>query len=166
MAFGAFQPEVALRRLAVGMVALAVSAGLNAQERIAAGEPFVVRNFRVEGAQRIPEGTIYNYFPVNIGDAVTLQRERQAIRALTNTGFFQDIELRVDGDTLVIAVLERPSIEEFTFSGNKDIPDEALESSLGDIGLRRGNTFDRSVLDEVTMVLTEEYYARGKYGAR
>src|SRR5690606_15564552 len=142
---------------------IGVAAGVRAQTP---GEPFVVRDFRVEGAQRISEGTIYNYLPINIGDRITPQRLREAIRALYGTGFFQDVELRADGDTLVIAVLERPSIEEFTFSGNKDIPDEALEMSLSDIGLQRGKTFDRSVLAEVTMVPTEEYSARGKYGAR
>ncbi len=131
-----------------------------------AADPWIVRNFRVEGAQRISEGTIYNYLPINIGDTLDEQRYREAIRALFDTGFFQDIELRRDGDTLVIAVLERPTIQEFTFEGNKDIKDEDLEKSLTDIGLARGKTFDRSVLDDVTQSLTEEYYGRGKYGAK
>ncbi len=30
-------------------------------------EPFVVGDIRVEGLQRISEGTVYNYLPVNIG---------------------------------------------------------------------------------------------------
>ena len=47
---------------ALCVVALASTAAF------AAFEPFVVRNFRVEGAQRIAEGTIYNYLPINIGD--------------------------------------------------------------------------------------------------
>jgi len=166
MALEAYRSHAVLRRLAVSALALAVSSGVGAQQLAESREPFVVRDFRVEGAQRVSEGTIYTYLPINIGDTITQQREREAIRALYRTGFFQDIELRRDGDTLVIAVLERPSIAEFTFSGNKDIPDEALEKSLSDIGLARGKTFDRSVLDEVTMALTEEYYARGKYGAR
>src|SRR5690606_32879936 len=117
MALGAFHPHAALRRLAVGALALAVSAGVGAQQPAEPRAPFVVRDFRVEGAQRVSEGTIYTYLPINIGDTITQQREREAIRALYRTGFFQDIELRRDGDTLVIAVLERPSIAEFTFSG-------------------------------------------------
>lgn len=129
-------------------------------------ETWTVRNFRVEGAQRITEGTIYNYLPINIGDTIDDQRVREAIRAIYSTGFFRDIELRKDGDTLVIAVLERPSIEEFTFSGNQDIDDEQLEASLRDVGLAQGRIFDQSVLDEVTQFLTEEYYGRGKYAAR
>lgn len=132
----------------------------------AAFDAFVVRDFAVEGAQRISEGTIYNYLPINIGDTVDEQRAREAIRALYQAGFFQDVELRRDGDTLVIAVLERPTILEFTFDGNKDIKDEDLQRSLNQIGLAQGKTFDRSVLEEVTASLTSEYYARGKYAAR
>jgi outer membrane protein insertion porin family len=141
--------------------ALLAAAAASAQEL-----PFVVRNFRVEGAQRISEGTIYNYLPINIGDTVDQQRVGEAIRALYATGFFQDVELRREGSTLVIAVLERPSIEEFTFSGNKDIKDDDLQKSLNDVGLAQGKIFDRSVLQEVTQELTEQYYSRGKYGAK
>lgn len=128
-------------------------------------EPFVAQDFRVEGAQRISAGTVYTYLPINVGDTITEQRISEAIRALYGTGFFKDIEMRQDGDTLVIAVLERPSIEDFSFSGNKDIPDEALATLLDDAALSSGKTFDSSVLDEVTRLLTEEYYSQGKYGA-
>jgi len=140
--------------------------GLAATMSAHAFDSFVVRNFRVEGAQRIAEGTIYNYLPINIGDTVDSQRTREALRALFQTGFFQDVELRKDGDTLVIFVLERPTIAEFKFSGNKDIKDDDLKKSLANIGLAQGKTFDRSVLEDVTRSLTEEYYGRGKYGAK
>jgi outer membrane protein insertion porin family len=129
-------------------------------------EPFVVRNFRVEGAQRISEGTIYNYLPINIGDTVDVRRLREASRALFQTAFFQDLEFRRDGDTLVIVVLERPSILEFTFDGNKDIKDEDLEKVLTENGLAAGKTFDRSTLEQLTQSLTDEYYGRGKYAAK
>jgi outer membrane protein insertion porin family len=141
-------------------------AGWASMAAFAAIEPFVVRNFRVEGAQRIAEGTIYNYLPINIGDTVDERRLREAGRALFETAFFQDFEFRRDGDTLVIVVLERPSILEFTFDGNKDIKDEDLEKVLTENGLATGKTFDRSTLDQLTQSLTEEYYGRGKYAAK
>jgi len=142
-------------------LACACSAGL-AQ----AFDPWTVRNFRVEGAQRISEGTIYNYLPINIGDTLTDQRVQEAIRAIYSTGFFRDVEFRRDGDVLIIAVLERPSIEDFTISGNKDIETEMLEASLQDVGLSRGRVFDQSVLEEVKQALTEQYYSQGKYGVK
>ena len=129
-------------------------------------EAFRVENIRVEGLQRVSEGTVYNYLPVNIGDRLTPQRTREAIRALYDTGFFRDVELRRDGGTLVVAVLERPTIESFEIKGNKDIKTEDLSKSLRNVGLANGKTFDRSVLDEVKQYLTDQYFSRGKYAVR
>ena len=41
-----------------------------------AADPWVVRDFRVEGAQWISEGTIYNYLPINIGDTLVTEAEK------------------------------------------------------------------------------------------
>ena len=127
---------------------------------------FTVGDIRVEGLARVSEGTVYNYLPVNIGDRLTPQRVREAIRALYATGFFRDVQLRRDGNTLVVVVAERPSIESFEITGNKDIKTEDLQKSLRGVGLATGKTFDRSVLEDVTQYLTDQYFARGKYGVR
>ncbi len=146
-----------LKTLFIGVALLAAGAAQ-------AFDPWTVRNFSVQGAQRISEGTIYNYLPINIGDTLTDQRVQEAIRALYGTGFFRDVEFRRNGDVLVIVVLERPSIDDFTIEGNQDIETEMLEGSLRDVGLYRGNVFDQSVLEEVKQALTEQYYSQGKYG--
>lgn len=132
----------------------------------AAGADLIVRDIRVEGLQRISEGTVFNYLPVNIGDTLDAQHSQEALRAVYATGFFTDVELRWDNGTLVIAVAERPSIESFSITGNKDIKTEDLTDSLSKIGLRAGRTFNRSVLDEVEQSLTDQYFSRGKYAAR
>jgi outer membrane protein insertion porin family len=134
-------------------------AGITASE-------FVVKDIRVEGLQRISEGTVYNYLPINIGDHLNAQRERESVRALYATGFFRDVELRRDGDTLVVAVSERPSIESIDIKGNKDIKTEDLQKPLRGLGLAAGKTFDRSTLDEVIQGLTDQYYSRGKYAVK
>jgi outer membrane protein insertion porin family len=127
---------------------------------------FVVGDIRIEGLQRISEGTVYNYLPVNIGDHLDPRRISEAMRALYQTGFFRDVEIRREGGTLVIAVLERPSIESFEIKGNKDIKTEDLQKSLRNVGLATGKTFDQSVLDEVKQYLTDQYFSRGKYAVR
>jgi len=130
---------------------------------MAAGD-FVVKDMRVEGLQRISEGTVFNYLPINIGDSVDNVRIGEAIRSLYGQSLFDDIEIRREEDTLIIVVKERPSIESFAIDGNKDIKTEDLMESLRGVGLARGRTFDRSVLDNVEMFLREQYYDRGKYG--
>lgn len=138
-----------------------LAGGLHAQEG-----PFVVGDIRVEGLQRVTEGSVFNYLPVNIGDTMSLQRIREAVRALYETGFFRDVELRRDGNTLIVVVNERPTIESFEIKGNKDIKTEDLNKSLRNVGLAQGKTFDRSVLEEVKSFLQDQYGSRGKYAAR
>ena len=132
----------------------------------AQADDFVVRDMRVEGLQRISEGTVFNYLPINIGDRIDEIRVQEAIRTLYVQGLFEDIEMRRDGDSLVIVVQERPSIESFEVEGNKDIKTEELLESLRGVGLAKGRTFDRSILDNVEMALREQYYARGKYAVQ
>ena len=127
---------------------------------------FTVGDIKVEGLQRVSEGTVFNYLPVNIGDTLNPQRVREAVRALYATGFFRDVQLRRNGSSLVVVVLERPSIESFEITGNKDIKTEDLQKSLRNVGLAAGKTFDRSVLEDVKQYMTDQYYSRGKYGVR
>ena len=148
-----------IRKTIFVLLALLPVAGL-------AADAFVVKDMRVEGLQRISEGTVFNYLPINLGDTVDKVRIGEAIRALYGQDLFDNIEMRRDGDTLVVVVRERPSIESFEIDGNKDIKTEDLMESLRGVGLARGRTFDRSVLDNVEMFLREQYYDRGKYGVR
>ena len=49
-------------------------------------EPFVVKDIRVEGIQRIEAGTVFNYLPVKVGDRMTDEKASAAIRALVRDG--------------------------------------------------------------------------------
>jgi outer membrane protein insertion porin family len=141
----------------------AVLIGLIWSGAISAQSGFVVRDMRVEGLQRIAEGTVYNYLPISIGDTIDQRRIDESMRAVYGTGLFSDVEFRRDGGVLIIAVRERPSIKSFTITGNKDIETDDLEESLRGVGLATGRTFDRSVLENVEQFLTDQYFSRGKY---
>ncbi len=148
------------------LVALAIQFWGTAARAQSAEDTFTVGDIRIEGLQRISEGTVFNYLPVNIGDHLDGQRVGEAMRALYATGFFRDVELRRDGNVLLVVVVERPSIAKFEIKGNKDIKTEDLQKSLRNVGLATGKTFDRSVLDEVKQYLTDQYFSRGKYAVR
>src|SRR3569833_57653 len=161
------------RRLALVSVGLFVHSALSlsqaalAQTTAATSEAdFVVGDIKIDGLQRVSEGTVYNYLPVNIGDHLSAQRGREASRARYATNFFRDVQMRREGNTLVVVVLERPSIESFEITGNKDIKTEDQQKSLRNVGLATGKTFDRSVLEDVTQYLTDQYFSRSKYAVR
>lgn len=129
-------------------------------------EPFTIADIRVEGLQRIALGTVFNYLPLKRGDTVDEQASIDAIRALYKTGFFSDVVLEREGDTLVVFVSERPAIASITIEGNKSIPSEQLLENLKRIGFAEGRVFDRSLLDKVEQELKRQYLAMGKYGIR
>jgi len=161
MNFSNFKIDLSISRQAF-LVVIAMTCCLFSSVATAQ-ESFTVRDMRVEGLQRISEGTVFNYLPINVGDTIDGERLREAIRSLYTQALFDDIEMRRDGDTLIIFVRERPSIEDFTIDGNKDIKTEDLMDSLRSVGMARGRTFDRSVLDNVQQFMKEQYYDRGKY---
>lgn len=129
-------------------------------------EPFVVRDIRVEGLQRISAGTVFNYLPVKVGEVFDEARSAEAIRALFKTGFFSDVRIEREDDVLVISVAERPAIANISISGNKEIETDQLREALKQIGLAEGRVFDRSLLDKVEQELRRQYFSRGKYGVR
>ena len=126
-------------------------------------DPFVVSDIRVEGLQRISEGTVFNYLPIDTNELLTAAKGRQAIRSLFRTGFFSSIDLEREGDILVIRVQERPAIAAVALSGNKAIKDEDMLPVLADIGLAQGEVFQPQSLDRISQELVRQYFSQGRY---
>jgi outer membrane protein insertion porin family len=130
-----------------------------------AREPFVVKDIRVEGVQRIEPGTVFSYLPVKVGDKMTEEMAQQALRALYATGFFKDVRLEAENGVLVVLVEERPAVAQIDFSGLSEFQPDALKRVLADLGMAEGRTFDRAVLDLAEQELKRQYLSRGKYAA-
>ncbi|NOY74021.1 MAG: outer membrane protein assembly factor BamA [Gammaproteobacteria bacterium] len=126
--------------------------------------PFKVEDIRLEGLQRISIGTVLNYLPLQVGEVMDEERSVDAIGALYDTGFFEDIILSHDEGLLIVHVVERSAIAEINISGNEDIDSEQLTEGLEEIGLAKGRTFNPSLLDQVEQELQRQYFSRGKYG--
>ena len=134
---------------------------------VTADEDFIVKDIKIEGLQKISEGALLNYLPINIGDTINDLKVKESIRSVYSSGFFKNIEFRKDvSGVLIISVLERPSIASITFEGNKDIKTEDLEESLTNIGFKVGRNYDPSILDEIERSLIDQYFSFGKYSAK
>ncbi|MCH9672542.1 MAG: outer membrane protein assembly factor BamA [Gammaproteobacteria bacterium] len=125
---------------------------------------FTAEDIRVEGLQRISAGTVFNYLPIRIGDTVSEVETAEAIRALFKTGFFQDVRIEREGDTLVVLVTERPSVADIEFTGNENLETEQLLEALKLSGFDEGRVFNRSLFEETKQELREAYLAQGRYG--
>ena len=126
---------------------------------------FVFNDVRVEGLQRISAGTVFGSLPYNVGDDLSELDLRFIIRALFETGSFDNVQVGRDGDVLVIAVTERPTIDEIEIEGNKAIKTEDLLDGLSDSGLAVGQIFKKVTLEHIATGLERQYVSQGRYDA-
>lgn len=142
-----------------------LAAILNVQT-VRSEDGFIVENIQVKGLQRISAGTVYNYLPVTVGENFSLDRVGVAVKSLFKTGFFNDVSLEREGSTLIVNVVERPSIAKIIFEGNKDLSSDDLTKALKQIGLSEGQVFNQQILDKVEQELRRQYFSHGKYGLK
>jgi len=128
-------------------------------------EPFVVKDIRVEGVQRVEPGTVFGYLPVKVGETFTDDKGAESIRALYNTGFFKDVQIRSEGNVLVVRVEERPAISQLEFIGFKEFDKEALRRTLRGVGVAEARYYDKSLIDRAEQEIKRQYVSRGYYAA-
>lgn len=129
-------------------------------------QPFVVKDIRVEGAQRTEAGTIFTYLPVRVGDTFTDEKSTAAIKALYATGFFKDVQIDVQGNVVVVILEERPSVALLDFTGMKEFEKDTLVKALKEINVGEGRIFDKASVDRAEQELKRQYLARGLYGVQ
>ena len=147
-----------MKQLCLFAVLLAISLQANA-------DTFRIDDIRVDGLQRISEGNVFSFLPVEVGDTLTPALGRNSIRDLYRTGFFDDISLSREGNVLVITVRERPAISAITFTGNRQLRTDDLLPVLASIGIAEGEILNQLELDRVSQEMVRQYFGQGYYDA-
>ena len=146
--------------------AMLLLTGMMASALSWAVEPFVMRDIRVEGLQRVEPGTVFASIPLRVGETFTDEKGSASIRALFGLGLFKDVRLEVQGDVLVVVVEERPVVAGLDFVGIKEFDKDALRKALRESGLFEGQPFDRALADKAEQELKRQYINRSLYGAQ
>ncbi len=127
---------------------------------------FYLHRIDVRGLQGVSRDTVLSYLPIRTGQSFDPEQSSQVINALYATGFFSNVRLEEQGNTLIIRVVERPVLSEVNVTGNKEIPKDKLSEIIKKIGLVPGRIFDKSSLDRFISQLRTQYDNMGKYSAR
>ena len=128
-------------------------------------DEFLVSDIRIIGLQRVSTGSIFNVIPISVGDKIDARKSSDITRSLFSTEQFDNIQIAKDGNTLIISVVERPSISAIDISGNKALKTEQLLESLDGVGIKEGEVYKRSTLEQVKSELVRSYASNGRYGA-
>ena len=126
---------------------------------------WLVEDIRISGLQRVSAGSIFNVLPIAVGDNVDTYDLQNAAKVVFKTGQFDDIQVGRDGNTLILSIIERPSIASIELDGNKALKTEELMKGLNEAGLAQGQVFKRSILNGLAQEIQRQYVSQGRYGA-
>lgn len=121
-----------------------------------------IRSISIQGTQRIELETVKSYMTIAEGDLYDTDRVNRSLKALFNTGLFQDVAIRREGDQLVVRVVENPIINRIAFEGNKRIKDEQLNT---EVQLRPRTVYTRSKVQADVKRVLELYRRSGRFAA-
>ena len=129
--------------------------------------PFVIKDIKVEGLQRVDASTIFASIPVKVGDTYDDEHGAASIRSLFALGLFQDVRIEVRDSEMVVVVQERPSINQVdisaaTFGG---MDKNAILKGLGTLGIVAGRPYDKGMEDRAIQELLKQYQSMGYYAA-
>jgi outer membrane protein insertion porin family len=117
----------------------------------------------VEGNRRIEADTIRSYFKPGPGGRLDSARIDDGLKALIETGLFQDVKINQAGGRLVVVVVENPVIGRVAFEGNKKVKDEQLQA---EVQSKARGTLSRAMVQSDTARITEIYRRNGRYDVK
>lgn len=133
---------------------------------VAWAETFVVKNIKFDGLQRISPATARSYLPIKTGQKLKPAKTAAIMKSLYKTGFFDHIKLSRQGSTLVVHVVERPTIGKLSVKGNSIIPTDKLMEVMKSLDIAEGRVYNASMLEKIRQSLLNQYYLLGRYNAR
>jgi outer membrane protein insertion porin family len=117
----------------------------------------------VEGNRRVEVETIRSYFKPGPGGRLGQAQIDDGLKALIETGLFQDVRINQAGGRLVVVVVENPVIGRIAFEGNKKVKDEQLSS---EIQSKPRGTLSRPMVQSDAQRIAEIYRRSGRYDIR
>ncbi len=127
---------------------------------------FTIKAIEVEGVERIARGTVLNYLPVKVGEVYNTSNSARYIQSLYKTGLFADVQIGHVDNTLVVTIVERPTISRIRITGNDDIDQKKLLEITKAVGLTEGQVFNPTILERTKGAIMEQYLNLGRYNAQ
>lgn len=164
------------RVLSPSLLALAAAAGLAAPalaqtpagEAVPAAAPAqeeraTINRILVRGNQRIDQTTVLSYLPIQPGDTIDAAVLDVAVRTLTRTQLFADVQLGVqpNGD-LIVEIVENPIINQVVFEGNGAVSEDKLRE---EVTLKPRGIYTRARIQEDVGKIVELYRLSGRISA-
>src|SRR6201994_3961677 len=145
------------------MSALPVAASLAAMLLPSTARAQTLSSIEVVGNRRVEIETIRSYFHAGPGGTLTGPAIDDGLKALIETGLFQDVRISRAGPRIIVTVVENPVINRVAFEGNKKVKDEQLSA---EIQSKPRGTLSRPMVQSDAQRIAEIYRRSGRYDVR
>ncbi|WP_192733401.1 outer membrane protein assembly factor BamA [Bradyrhizobium sp. OAE829] len=142
------------------MFAVPVAAALAAALVSAPAAAQTVASIAVEGNRRVEIETIRSYFKPGPGGRLGQAQIDDGLKALIETGLFQDVRINQAGGRIIVVVVENAVIGRIAFEGNKKVKDDQLSA---EIQSKPRGTFSRPMVQSDAQRISEIYRRSGRY---
>ena len=122
-----------------------------------------VASIEVEGNRRVEADTIRSYFKAGPDGRLDSGRINDGLRALYETGLFQDVKIGQRGGHVLVTVIENPVIGRVLFEGNKKVKDEQLSA---EVQSKPRGSLSRPLVQSDVQRINEIYHRMGRYDVR
>ena len=146
---------VAVRRL--GLIVALAAIGVSAM-----AQNFTFGTFVIEGNQRVADGTILTFAGIDPGQSLTTAELNEAAQRIRESGLFESVSVTPRGGTLVIEVVEYPTINRINIEGNARIRDAQLLSLVQSQPRR---VYSPAQAERDTAAITQAYAEQGRINA-
>ncbi len=154
--------HVALTILAAVMTVTVTGAAIQSTEAFAQSGT-VIRDIRVVGNSRIEPETVRSYLTFTPGQRYDTYKADESLRALFGTGLFQDVRINLQGNVVVITVVENPLINRVAFEGNTEVKSDTLSQ---EVQLKPRSIYTRARVQSDVQRILDVYRRQGYYATQ
>lgn len=129
---------------------------------LAEAQNYRFSSVQVDGNQRVDTATIVSYTGIARGQELTAGELNAAYQRVVASGLFEEVEFDPRGGTLVVRVVEYPTINSISFEGNKRLEDDDLAEIIGSTSRR---VFNPAQAEADASLIASAYSAQGRISA-
>ncbi len=154
--------RAALTIVAAVMVVTVMASAIRPVEALAQSGG-VIRDIRVVGNSRIEPETVRSYLTFTAGQRYDGYKADESLRALFGTGLFKDVHIDLQGNVVVISVVENPVINRVAFEGNHEVKTDTLSQ---EVQLKSRALYSRARVQADVQRILDVYRRQGYYATQ
>ncbi|QJC28185.1 outer membrane protein assembly factor BamA [Enterobacteriaceae endosymbiont of Plateumaris braccata] len=127
---------------------------------------FCINKITIFGLNNFNKNNIMQNLPIKKGDYIKNEDLTKLIHILFDIGIFENINVFRDKNHIVIKFLEKPTISDIFFSGNKLLKNDVLVNIINNIGITKGIIIDYPALFFVKKQIEHIYLDNGMFNSK